>query len=41
MGYLETASAETGTIIQAMVRGKPRPCEVVKLPFVPNNFYRG
>jgi aminomethyltransferase len=41
MGYLETASAETGTIVQAMVRGKPRPCEVVKLPFVPNNFYRG
>ncbi|TQV83481.1 glycine cleavage system aminomethyltransferase GcvT [Denitrobaculum tricleocarpae] len=41
MGYLETAFASAGTTVQAMVRGKPRPCEVVKMPFVAHSFYRG
>lgn len=41
MGYLETAFTPVGTQVQAMVRGKARPCEVVKLPFVAHNFYRG
>lgn len=41
MGYLETAFAKTGTIVQAMVRGKARPCQVVKMPIVAHSFYRG
>ncbi|WP_282607566.1 glycine cleavage system aminomethyltransferase GcvT [Pelagibius sp. Alg239-R121] len=41
MGYLETAFAPAGTVVQAMVRGKPRPCEVVKMPIVAHSFYRG
>jgi aminomethyltransferase len=41
MGYVESASAGVATQIQAMVRGKAMPARIVRLPFVPNNFYRG
>jgi aminomethyltransferase len=40
MGYVETAFAEPGTQIHLMVRGQAMPAQVVKLPFVPNNFKR-
>ena len=40
MGYVETSSALAGTPVQLMVRDKPMPASVVKLPFVPNRFKR-
>ena len=41
MGYVSRASATPGSGLQAMVRGKPLPVEVVKLPFVPHGYFRG
>jgi aminomethyltransferase len=41
MGYVETAQAQPGTRFGAMLRGKVQPVEVVKLPFVPQRYYRG
>ena len=40
MGYVETSSALAGTPVQLMVRDKPMPASIVKLPFVPNRFKR-
>ena len=40
MGYVETGSSVPGTKIQLIVRDKPIPAEIVKLPFVPNRFKR-
>ncbi|MGF1593202.1 MAG: glycine cleavage system aminomethyltransferase GcvT [Kiloniellaceae bacterium] len=41
MGYVTSDLAAEGTPLQAMVRGKPLPCRVVALPFVPHNYFRG
>ena len=41
MGYVETGQAQPGTKFGAMLRGKVQPVEVVKLPFVPQRYYRG
>lgn len=41
MGYVDAALAAEGTLLQAMVRGKPLPCRVAALPFVPHNYFRG
>jgi aminomethyltransferase len=41
MGYVTTAHSAAGTALQAIVRGKPVPVEVAKLPFVPQRYYRG
>lgn len=41
MGYVAAAHAALGTRINAIVRGKPVPMEVVPLPFVPTNYFRG
>lgn len=38
MGYVGTEHAKPGTKLEAMLRGTPRPCEVVTLPFVPHNY---
>jgi aminomethyltransferase len=40
MGYVETAFAAADTPVMLMVRGKELPAKVVKMPFVPNRFYR-
>ena len=40
MGYVEPQSSVPGTKIQLIVRDKPMPAEIVKLPFVPNRFKR-
>ncbi len=40
MGYVETAFAAPDTPVTLMVRGKELAARVVKLPFVPNRFYR-
>ena len=41
MGYVRTDVSAIGTALQAVVRGKPRPLSVCKLPFVPHRYYRG
>ncbi|WP_461521209.1 glycine cleavage system aminomethyltransferase GcvT [Porticoccus sp.] len=41
MGYVEAQYAAVGTTLNALVRGKPRPVTVVKMPFVPQRYYRG
>lgn len=41
MGYVARAFAKAGSDIQLIVRGRPRPAKVVKLPFVPHNYHRG
>jgi aminomethyltransferase len=41
MGYVETAFAAPGTRIDLIVRGSPRPAEVVALPFVPHRYRKG
>ena len=41
MGYVAADAAETGRPVSLLVRGKPRPATIVKLPFVPHNYHRG
>ncbi|HJV87052.1 MAG TPA: glycine cleavage system aminomethyltransferase GcvT [Noviherbaspirillum sp.] len=41
MGYVETGFSKIGTVLNAIVRGKPVPVEVVKTPFTPQRYYRG
>ena len=41
MGYVPPAFTALGTRINAIVRGKPVPMEVVAMPFVPTRYYRG
>lgn len=41
LGYVPPASSTPGTRLQALVRGKPVPLEVVALPFVPHRYVRG
>jgi len=41
MGYVETALAKDGTVLNALVRGKAQPMRVTRLPFVKPNYYRG
>lgn len=40
MGYVSTSYSEPGTRINALVRGRMIPCEVVRLPFVKPNYQR-
>ncbi len=41
MGYVGSEHRKPGTIVQAVVRGKQLPTEVVRLPFVERRYYRG
>ena len=41
MGYVEAALAAAGTVLTALVRGKPQAVQVTRLPFVKHNYYRG
>ena len=41
MGYVARDFIKAGTQVQLIVRGKPRPAKVVKLPFAPHNYFRG
>lgn len=41
MGYVKRRYSKSGTEVQLLIRGKSKPAKIVKLPFVPNNFYRG
>lgn len=40
MGYVPKALSAPGTALHLMVRGKPLPASVVRLPFVPNRYHR-
>ena len=40
MGYVQNAQSEPGTPIQLIVRGKPLPAAIVRLPFVPHRYVR-
>ena len=40
MGYVDTAFADAGTKINLIVRGQAMPAQIIKLPFIPNNFKR-
>ena len=41
MAYVAVAHAAIGTRLDAIVRGKPVPMEIVPMPFVPNRYFRG
>ena len=41
MGYVDVPHNKTGTTVNLIVRGKPMLAMVTKLPFVPNNYFRG
>lgn len=41
MGYVPLAFSAVGTEINLLVRGKPRPAKIVKMPFVEQRYYRG
>lgn len=41
MGYVPPALAILGSQVNAIVRGKPVTMEVVAMPFVPTNYFRG
>lgn len=41
MGYVEASQAEIGTKLNAVVRGKPLPVTVARMPFVEQRYYRG
>lgn len=40
MGYVARAHAAVGSKLQLVVRGKPLPAEVIKLPFAPHRYFR-
>ncbi|MBX9746522.1 MAG: glycine cleavage system protein T, partial [Hyphomonadaceae bacterium] len=40
MGYVETAHAEPGHVVDLMIRGVPRSATIVPLPFVPHQYFR-
>ena len=40
MGYVAAGAAEIGRPVSLLVRGKPRPATIVKLPFVPHTYHR-
>ena len=41
MGYVSPECSAVGCRVNAIVRGKPVPMEVVTMPFVPTRYYRG
>ena len=41
MGYVARPFVKAGTPVNLIVRGKPRPAKIVKLPFAPHRYYRG
>lgn len=40
MGYVQSGYHKTGTELGVLVRGKMREAKVVKMPFVPNRYYK-
>ena len=40
MGYVKTDFAKAGTAVDLLVRGKPQPAQVVKMPFAEHRYYK-
>ena len=40
MGYVRTDHAAPGTSVQIIVRDRPRPAQIIRLPFVPHQYHR-
>lgn len=40
MGYVATSHAGIGTKVQLLVRGKPLPAAIVKMPFAPHRYFK-
>ncbi len=40
MGYVESAHAEPGHVVDLMIRGVPRSATITPLPFVPHKYFR-
>jgi aminomethyltransferase len=40
MGYVSSSHADVGTKVHLVVRGKPLPAEIVRLPFAPHRYFR-
>jgi aminomethyltransferase len=40
MGYVPAGQAAPGTVVDVVVRGKPVPTVVTRLPFVPHRYRR-
>ncbi|HHK75254.1 MAG TPA: glycine cleavage system aminomethyltransferase GcvT [Rhizobiales bacterium] len=40
MGYVAAELSKPGTPVQLVVRGKPMPAKVVRVPFMPHNYHR-
>ena len=41
MGYVSAVHAKPGTALHAELRGRTVAVEVVRLPFIPQRYYRG
>ncbi|WP_017932670.1 glycine cleavage system aminomethyltransferase GcvT [Robiginitomaculum antarcticum] len=41
IGFVGRKFTKAGTAVQLIVRGKPRPAKIVKMPFAAHNYYRG
>jgi aminomethyltransferase len=41
MAYVACEQAAPGTVLHALVRGKPVPMRVCAMPFVPQRYHRG
>ena len=41
MGFIKKGLHTAGTQVEVEVRNKRYPAVVTKMPFVPNNYYRG
>jgi aminomethyltransferase len=41
MAYVDSACSAIGTRLNAIVRGKPVPMQIVAMPFVPHRYFRG
>ena len=40
MGYVEAPYAKIDTPVMMVVRGKPQPARIARMPFVPNHYHR-
>jgi aminomethyltransferase len=41
MGYVRSEDSKEGTKLTVAIRGQKYDAQVVKMPFVPHNYYRG
>ncbi len=41
MRYVENAFSKKGAAVEVEVRGKRRPAQIIKMPFVEIKYYRG